>query len=79
MTLLDKLPRSENGEIILSPGGKVDGTPVNTTVSPVWFSENFPDLATAELPLTEDLFQRLRGIDPYWRQNAERWRSEGLI
>lgn len=79
MTLIDKLPKNEEGQIILSPGGSINGKPVDGVVEPTWFSENFPEIANAEVPLGDKEYQALRGIGDFWRQNAERWRAEGLI
>ena len=77
MTLLECIV--EDGIIILDPAGKQNGQHLTGGVSPEWFVQNYPDLATATLPLTQEHFEKLKNIDKYWTQNAERWRSEGLI
>ena len=76
--LSDVLPKIDN-QIVLSPGGKVEGELVDGYVSVDTFNEMFPHLATAETPLSTELFTELRAIDKYWAMNAERWRAEGLI
>ena len=76
--MLDKLT-NEHGEIELSPGGKEGDNFIDATVLAGWFVANYPELAEAELPLSENDFQNLCGIDNYWKTNAERWRSEGRI
>lgn len=79
MTLLEILPKTEAGEIILTPGKKIAGEYHDSTASPTWFAETFTDLAQATVPLTDEQYSKLTAIDSYWAQNAERWRDDGLI
>lgn len=78
MTLIDVLPK-EFGKIVLSPGGSINGENIDAHVDQQWFINNFPEIANAEVPLTDEQLQKLKNIDVYWKQNAERWRLEGLI
>lgn len=79
MTLLEILPKNEFGEIVLAPGKSIAGEVHDATASPAWFAETFPDLAHATVPLADGQYAKLKAIDSYWAQNAERWRDEGLI
>ena len=77
MTLLETL--AKDGVLTLNPAGRQGDSDVVGTVSATWFAENFPDLAQAETPLSESNYEKLKSIDEFWKKNAERWRSEGLI
>ena len=77
MTLLDAL--TIDNIIRLSPGGSADGQPIVGDVDPAWFAETFPMLAEASVPLTDEQYAQLKAVDPFWAQNAERWRAEGRI
>ena len=77
MTLLDAI--TTDGRIMVSPGGCAVGQPIVGEVDPAWVAETFPALAEATVPLTDEQFAQLRSIDPFWEQNAERWRAEGRI
>lgn len=79
MTLLEALPKNNDGQIVLSPAGEQDGKPLEGTVDPNWFETVFPTLANAEVPLSDENFQALRSIDMFWTANADKWRDAGLI
>lgn len=79
MTILDVLPKDDEGKIILEPAGEYQGKAIKGSVSPSFLTENFREIATSELPLSEELFNQLKGIDRFWSVNVEKWRSEGLI
>jgi hypothetical protein len=79
MTLLDALPRTEQGEILLSPAGMIDGVEVEGSVKQEWLAQILPEVATATVPLSAEALERLKNIDSYWAQNATRWRDEGRI
>lgn len=79
MTLLEAFPKDADGMILLDPAGEVNGQPVSGTVNPEWFVTTFPTLASAHVPLDNESFAALKAIDPYWAQNADRWRAQGLI
>ena len=78
MRLVDILSDGR-GLIHLSPCGDIEGALQECHVDIEWFMDTFPKLAVAICPLDNDSFMRLKSIDEYWCQNAERWRSEGLI
>ncbi len=77
MMLLDVL--SKDGAISLVPAGMQGDLPCAGEVSEKWFAMNFPKIANAQVPLELNVFEELKNIDYFWKQNAERWRTEGLI
>jgi hypothetical protein len=77
MTLLEAITADD--QIVLSPAGSDIGQPIDGVVDPMWFAGAFSALAQATVPLTDEQYAELRGIDAFWAQNAERWRSEGRI
>lgn len=79
MRLIDALPKSPDGMIVLNPAGESGGTSIAGEVSPALFTELFPELANAPVPLDSGTFAALKSIDRFWAENAERWRSEGII
>ena len=79
MLLVDVLPKNSDGDIVISPGGMIVGEPVDGTVNVDWFKANYPQFANAEVPLSDEQYQALQNIDAFWKQNAERWRAEGII
>lgn len=76
MTLVDAIT---DDVILLSPAGSAEGHLIDGEVDPVWFAEAFPVLAEATVPLTDEQYAQLCGIDRFWAANAERWRAEGRI
>lgn len=79
MTLVEVLPKDRDGNIIFSPGGVIDGKPVDGIVNPDWLQTTFPLLASAVVPLTNEDFIILKEIDIFWNENANRWRNQGII
>jgi len=79
MTLIDVLPKDFEGNIILNPAGEYKGDYVEGSVNPSFLEKHFSEISSAELPLSEDLFEQLKRIDRFWKINAEKWRENGLI
>ena len=64
---------------MLDPAGSCNGVDLPGEVDPAWFAKAFPELAEATVPLTDEQYAQLCGIDRFWAANAERWRDEGRI
>lgn len=79
MTLVEALPKNDEGQIALDPGGIVDGEPSPGGVDVQWFEINFPELAQASCPINNDQLLILQSIDSFWAENAVRWRADGII
>lgn len=79
MTLIEALPKNDDGNIKLEPAGIKDNKYINGYVYREWFENNFGTLANATVPLTDEQFTQLKNIDQFWKMNAEKWRDEGLI
>jgi hypothetical protein len=71
MILIEVFPKDFDGQIIFSPSGKIGDELIDGTVNPEWFSNAFPDLALANVPLSDEQFQQLCGIDWTKKANAE--------
>jgi len=79
MVLINALPKDKEGNIVMSPVGKINNKYVDGTVSVDWFKVTFSDLANEDVPLSAEGYERLKSIDDYWKQNAEKWRATGII
>lgn len=79
MSLINALPKNDEGNIILSPGGKCEDILLDGEVEIDWFVKNYPELANSEVPLIDENFAALKSIDDYWEQNAIQWRAGGFI
>ena len=79
MILVDVLPKSNDGRIVLSPAGSTRNKPIDGLVDVEWFKSKFVDLANTTIPLNNANLKTLKGIDDFWSVNADRWRENGII
>ncbi|MCE5220049.1 MAG: hypothetical protein LLF98_01975 [Clostridium sp.] len=78
MTLIEALPKNEDGQIILNPGGIMDGVSIQCTVDTRWFETNYSNIANVEVPLTQEQLNILK-IDVFWSENVDKWKMQGII
>jgi hypothetical protein len=79
-TLVDTLPKNDDGRIIFNPAGEMNNTFIAGSVGVEWFKNVFTDLANATAsPLTQTNYEALKAIDMFWKINAINWRKNGVI
>lgn len=90
MTVLQALPRNDDGHIVLKSAGRITRVDETTgeaeeIVLDVCTTEDavvslFGDLVHAEVPVSEQTYNALLAASSdAWREQWERWRSEGII
>jgi hypothetical protein len=79
-TLVDVLPKNDDGRIIFSPAGKSGDTYIDGSVGVEWFKNVFTNLANATAnPLTQTNYEALKSIDMFWKINAINWRKNKVF
>lgn len=64
----------------LKPAGYSEiGNYTDGYVSAEWFKNVFPNVANAEIPLSQDEYQALKNIGDCWEINAINWRKDSTI
>ena len=85
MTLIEALPRDEDGFIVLrgaavSHAGEETGQPVDALATEETLRTMFGDAVDTNVPLSDGQFENLLQIStPLWKAQWQRWRSEGII
>lgn len=80
MLLVDALPRSDMGDILLPAARIVDGQTETGTVTDDVVETIFANFVDLSVPLSSDDFDRLlANSTPLWRTNWDMWREQGVI
>jgi hypothetical protein len=81
MTILERLPRTAEGEIFLPVAGiSEDGTEIPGSITVDKFQEIWARVALMSPPLSEDTYSGLLDTsDPGWKRSWEAFRTEGVI
>lgn len=81
MTLIEALPRNEEGDIVIPVAGITgDGTRLPGTTSENFLRAMFPDHVDLAVPLSEPDYQSLLDLStPNWKLNWQEFRSAGII
>lgn len=77
-TLVEILPKNDDGRIIFSPAGKSGDTYIDGSVGVEWFKNVFPAIANATIPLAQEHYEALKAVDEFWKINAINWRKNGV-
>lgn len=80
MTLMDVLPKNNNGQVEIPIGAKTGENVYPGTVDPDWLSQVFADFVNKEVPLSDVDYQALLNAStPNWKLNWEEFRRQGII
>lgn len=80
MTLINALPKTENGCVLIPYGMKQGDKYFPCAVDQNWLKLNLPDFVNKEVPLLDVDYQALLDASTeIWRLNWQHFRDQGII